>query len=151
MKYPQLFSEEVQAENRSGKRPLSFPALKDRRPRGKITGPAVILAPGGMAEKGAVRTRTAYLSSFSGHADYGQICEWLNKARRIGRIFIIHGQPGSARGLAGYIRDLTPFEATVPAFLEKIYLDTALPEEKVTETPPDILEEAAAADPARYR
>lgn len=148
-KYPQLFSEKVQAENRSGRRPLTFPALKGPPPRGKISGPAVILAPSGMANVGAVRThladhlsdpnsavifvgfqadntlgqeildrpekvlidgetvpvraRTAYLSSFSGHADYGQIGDWLKKAERVGRIFIIHGQPDSARGLAEYI------------------------------------------------
>jgi metallo-beta-lactamase family protein len=178
-KYPQLYSDRVQAENRSGQRPLDFPALKTSPPPGNITGPAVILAPSGMADVGSVRThlanhladpnsavifvgfqadntlgkeildrkssvridkktvpvraRTAYLSSFSGHADYQQICDWLKQAERVGRIFIIHGQPDSARGLAEHIKKETPFTATVPAFLEKIYLDTILPGAKETE------------------
>lgn len=61
-KYPQLFREEVQAEIRVGKKPLSFPALKNFPPRSTIPGPAVILAPSGMATVGAVRNHlTNYL------------------------------------------------------------------------------------------
>jgi len=194
-RYSHLFRDEVQEEIRSGKRPLSFPALKNYPPRGKIAGPAVILAPSGMATVGAirdhlanylsdpksavvfvgfqaegslgkdilerkfavridkkmvpVRASTHYLSSFSGHADYRQIIDWLNKADRIGHIFINHGQPESSAALAERIRAETPFEATVPAFLDKIYLDTVLPEEKATEAGREVPEAKAREAMAR--
>ncbi|MDP8236723.1 MAG: MBL fold metallo-hydrolase [Candidatus Erginobacter occultus] len=190
-KNSRLFNDDIQAEIRAGKRPLSFPALKQFPPRGKINGPAVILAPSGMATVGAVREHLTnhlsdpastvifvgfqadgslgkeildrkslvridkkmvpvrasshYLSSFSGHADYRQIGAWLNQAKRVGHIFIIHGQPDASEGLAEYIQAETPFKATVPKFLQKIYLDTILPEEKATEAGRELPRETARA------
>ncbi len=178
-KYSHLFREEVQSEIRAGKRPLSFPALKNFPPRSTINGPAVILAPSGMATVGAVRNHltnylsdpksavifvgfqasgslgkdildrkysvridkktvpvragTYYLSSFSGHADYRQIIAWLKQARRIGHIFLNHGKPADSQGLAKHIKTETSFSVTIPRFLQKIYLDTVLEEEKTTE------------------
>lgn len=175
-KNSRLFNDEIQAEIRAGHRPLNFPALKGFPPRGGVRGPAVIIAPSGMATTGKirdhlaehlpdpnsavifvgfqadgslgkeildrkftvridrrsypVRAETHYLSSFSGHADYRQIARWLNQASRIGHIFIIHGQPDASAGLKKHIEEATPFPASVPAFLEKVYLDTVLPQEK---------------------
>ncbi len=194
-KHSHLFRDEVQAEIRTGKRPLSFPALKNFPPRSDIVGPAVILAPSGMATVGSVREHltnylpdpksavifvgfqaedtlgrdildrkfsvridgkmvpvrasTHYLSSFSGHADYRQILDWLKKADRVGHIFINHGQPDSSQALAEHIEAETPFEATVPRFLQKIYLDTVLPEEKTTEAGEEIPRETARAPAVR--
>jgi len=164
-----LFNEETQQEIRQRKPPLSFPSLKKYTPDERISGPAVILAPSGMANVGSilthlaaylpdpnsavifvgyqpegmlgrkllegatsanvggkmvpVRAKSYYLSSFSGHADYKQIIEWLNKFRRIREIFVVHGKPDSSRALADYIEIHTPFKAVVPKFLQKIDLN----------------------------
>lgn len=74
-----------------------------------------------------VRAKSYYLSSFSGHADYKQIVDWLNNFKRIGEIFIVHGKPESSQALADYIGAHTPFKAIVPKFLQKIYLRPTLP------------------------
>jgi len=88
-------------------------------------------------EKIPVRASAHYLSSFSGHADYSQIIEWLNKFKRIGKIFVVHGQPDSSRDFARSIEAQTPFEAYVPRFLEKIYLSGSSESEDPEVTNPD--------------
>ncbi|MDP8215522.1 MAG: MBL fold metallo-hydrolase [Candidatus Euphemobacter frigidus] len=61
-KNSQLFNEETKKEIRQRKPPLSFPTLKEHKPEEKIIGPAVILAPSGMANVGSIRTHlTNYL------------------------------------------------------------------------------------------
>ncbi|MFH1038212.1 MAG: MBL fold metallo-hydrolase [PVC group bacterium] len=75
-----------------------------------------------------VRAKSYYLSSFSGHADYRQIIDWLKKFKRIGEIFVVHGQPDSSQALAERIEAETPFRAAVPQFLQKIYLKPILEE-----------------------
>jgi len=54
-----LFNEETRQEIRQRKPPLSFPALKGYTPKDRITGPAVILAPSGMANVGSILTHLA--------------------------------------------------------------------------------------------
>ncbi len=178
-----LFHDDIREEIEDRRLPFSFPGLRSFPPRGRIPGPAVILAPSGMADTGAVREHLAnylpdpnssvifvgyqapgslgreilegkspvridrrtvpvraeahYLSSFSGHADYRQIGEWLNRSDRIGHIFIIHGQPEASAGLKRHIEEVTPFPASVPAFLDKVYLDTLLPQEEKEEEEPE--------------
>jgi metallo-beta-lactamase family protein len=167
-KNSKLFNQETRHEIRQRKPPLFFPGLKQYKPKKRISGPAIILAPSGMATVGAilthlatylpdpksavvfvgfqpegmigrqllegatsvkvggkmvmVRAKSYYLSSFSGHADYKQILEWLDKFKRIREIFVVHGKPDSSLALAEYIESHTPFKAIVPKFLQKIYL-----------------------------
>lgn len=54
-----LFNEETRQEIRQRKPPLSFSALKEYKPEERISGPAVILAPGGMATVGSILTHLA--------------------------------------------------------------------------------------------
>jgi len=44
-----------------------------------------------------VRASIYYLTSFSGHADYRQIINWLKHFQYIGKIFIVHGKPDSSQ------------------------------------------------------
>ncbi|MEA1929083.1 MAG: MBL fold metallo-hydrolase [Candidatus Auribacterota bacterium] len=54
-----LFNDETQQEIRQKKKPLAFPALKSYTPKDRIRGPAVILAPSGMANVGSILTHLA--------------------------------------------------------------------------------------------
>ncbi len=167
-----LYNDETQEAARLGEPPFSFPALWMGRPPDEIDGPAVIIAPGGMADVGSiqkhlarhlsnpnntvlfvgfqaentvgrkildgepiiqledstatVRARSRYLSSFSGHADYKQMTAWLKNFKRIGRIFLIHGQPESTAHFAAHIEENTPFTTHVPEYLEKVTLTPTL-------------------------
>ena len=50
-----LFSPEARAEMAGENPALTFPGLKETKPRGRISGPAVIIAPSGMANVGSIR------------------------------------------------------------------------------------------------
>jgi metallo-beta-lactamase family protein len=163
-----LFDAETQAAMRMRDLPLSFPGLKESKPPDPLSGPAVIIAPGGMATTGNIRKhlvkylpdpRSAvifvgyqadgslgkslldgaqtveidgrrvpvkassyYLSSFSDHADYLQITAWLKKFRRLGTVFLVHGQPDALRDFKKHIEAQTGISTYVPHFLEKITL-----------------------------
>lgn len=54
-----LFNEETLREIQQKKPPLSFPALKGYPPKDRINGPAIILAPSGMANVGSILTHLA--------------------------------------------------------------------------------------------
>ncbi len=64
-----------------------------------------------------------YLGSFSDHADYLQMTAWLKKFRRLGKVFLVHGQPDALRYFRDYISAQTGIPVYVPSFLEKVYLE----------------------------
>jgi metallo-beta-lactamase family protein len=63
-----------------------------------------------------VRAEVASLDELSGHADQGELMCWLETAaRKLKRIFLVHGEPAQSDALAKRIRDDLGVPVTIPA------------------------------------
>jgi metallo-beta-lactamase family protein len=61
-----------------------------------------------------VRAHIAKVESFSVHADADELIEWLGKAAKPGKIFVIHGEQGAQEAMANRIVDQLNWNAIVP-------------------------------------
>jgi metallo-beta-lactamase family protein len=61
-----------------------------------------------------VRAHVAKVESFSVHADADELIEWLGKAAKPGKIFVIHGEQGAQEAMANRIVDQLNWSAVVP-------------------------------------
>lgn len=62
-----------------------------------------------------VRAEVSSLDELSGHADQGELMEWLKPlAPHLKMIFLVHGEPAQSQTLAGLIRSQYGVEVTVP-------------------------------------
>lgn len=63
-----------------------------------------------------LRAEVAKLNELSGHADQRELLEWMRPAARtLKRVFLVHGEPSQAAGLAQAIRERWGLEVTIPA------------------------------------
>ena len=70
-----------------------------------------------------VRAEIVNLPAFSVHADADELLAWLRTASRAPRgVFVVHGEPGPARVLAGRIEDELDWPAIVPRLDETVRL-----------------------------
>jgi metallo-beta-lactamase family protein len=70
-----------------------------------------------------VRAGVAVLDNISGHADYGEILEWLGRFRRPPRCsFITHGEPVAADALRLRIEEALGWQCKVPEYRESVEL-----------------------------
>jgi metallo-beta-lactamase family protein len=68
-----------------------------------------------------VRAEVDCLDELSGHADSGELLEWMKPMTpTLKRVFLVHGEPEQAQALAVAIRKTYGIEAE-PAALGKIY------------------------------
>jgi len=71
-----------------------------------------------------VNATVEYISSFSAHADYKDILEWLEHFKKKPRkIFITHGEPVSSENLKKEIEEKFDVKCHIPKYLEEDYLD----------------------------
>jgi metallo-beta-lactamase family protein len=71
-----------------------------------------------------VKAKIEQLNGFSAHADRDGLLRWLSSLRRPPRrVFITHGELDASRHLAGLIRSRHGWEATVPSYQERVFLD----------------------------
>lgn len=64
-----------------------------------------------------IKAEIKHLHSLSAHADQGELIEWISQLEKPPqRIFLIHGEPGSADAFRVKIRDVYGWEATIPKF-----------------------------------
>jgi metallo-beta-lactamase family protein len=61
-----------------------------------------------------VNAHIAKVESFSVHADADELIEWLGKAAKPGKIFVIHGEQGAQEAMANRIVDQLNWSAVVP-------------------------------------
>jgi metallo-beta-lactamase family protein len=61
-----------------------------------------------------VRAHIAKVESFSVHADADELMEWLGKASKPEKIFVIHGEQGAQEAMANRIIDQLNWNAIVP-------------------------------------
>ncbi len=61
-----------------------------------------------------VRAHIAKVESFSVHADGDELIEWLGKAQKPGKIFVIHGEQGAQEAMANRLVESLNWNAIVP-------------------------------------
>ncbi len=62
-----------------------------------------------------LRAEVASLDELSGHADQGELIEWMRPvARGLKKVFLVHGEPGSMAALAQVIEKEFGVEAVQP-------------------------------------
>jgi len=70
-----------------------------------------------------IRARIESMENLSAHADYGEILAWLGRFHKPpGKTFLVHGEPRAAEALQGKISQQLRWNATIPAYLEKVVL-----------------------------
>ena len=63
-----------------------------------------------------VRAEISSLDELSGHADQGELMEWLKPlAPHLKKVFLVHGEPAQSQALAGAIRSQYGVEVAVPS------------------------------------
>jgi metallo-beta-lactamase family protein len=77
-----------------------------------------------LGQKRKVEARVTQIHGFSSHADRAEILKWLtefNKAPRA--LFLVHGEPESARNFSDYITEKTGWKNYVPAYRDEFILE----------------------------
>jgi metallo-beta-lactamase family protein len=71
-----------------------------------------------------VRARIAQIQGFSAHADQDELLRWFSQLSVSPRhIFITHGEEGVAKNFQHFLTEKTGFEASIPAYGEKVRLE----------------------------
>ena len=71
-----------------------------------------------------VKARVERINGFSAHADKEEMLGWLKKMKTPPRgVFVVHGEPESAKAFANYLRLNTGWTVTTPRYLQQIKLD----------------------------
>lgn len=79
-------------------------------------------------EEIAVRADIRSIDSYSAHADQRDLLEWLGYFRSpVKRVFLVHGEPESAGGLAEQISQRYALPVSVPALGETVQLTAGIP------------------------
>ena len=77
-----------------------------------------------LGQRYPVRARIIQLNGFSAHADRDQLLKWLSGLRRQPRlIFVTHGEPEISKYFAGFVKEKTGWETSVPRYRDEILLD----------------------------
>ena len=71
-----------------------------------------------------VRAEVVDVPDFSVHADAGETIDWLSRAPAPPRtVYVVHGEPASARALADRVTTELGWTAVVPSYRERVLLD----------------------------
>jgi metallo-beta-lactamase family protein len=62
-----------------------------------------------------VRAAVKRVDALSGHGDRGEIGRWLASMPAPRRVFLVHGEPPAARGMADHLRATLGWESTIPS------------------------------------
>ena len=72
------------------------------------------------------RAEVVQLEGFSGHADAGELLDWMRTAPSAPRIvYLTHGEPDAADTLRGRVQRELGWHARVPEHLERVGLEDA--------------------------
>jgi len=70
-----------------------------------------------------IRARIESLEHLSGHADYGEILDWLRQFRKApSRTFVVHGEPAASEALSERITQQLRWKVSIPTYLQKVSL-----------------------------
>ncbi len=71
-----------------------------------------------------VRARVSQINGFSAHADRDELFRWLSSLKRPPKhIFVVHGEPDTAKKFADYIVSKTGWNTSVPEYGQESILD----------------------------
>jgi len=77
-----------------------------------------------LGNKYPVRARIVQIHGFSSHADRDELFRWLSELKRAPRqVFVVHGEPNSARIFGEFIRGKTGWQISVPEYCAEALLD----------------------------
>ncbi len=77
-----------------------------------------------LGQKHPVKARVVRISGFSAHADRDELFKWLTELKKPPRrLFVVHGEPESARSFGDYVRQKTGWKISVPRYQDQIVLD----------------------------
>lgn len=78
-------------------------------------------------EEVPVHCRIEYISSMSGHADRGELFQWMSNFKDSPKMtFTIHGEGKDLQQYAQAIRDKFGWNVMVPQYLESVQLFTGI-------------------------
>jgi len=69
-----------------------------------------------------VRCRVEKIGGFSAHADWKEVLRWLEAMPAPRRVFVTHGEAGSASAMAAHIRERFGWQIEVPSYGERFQL-----------------------------
>ncbi|MHC4115253.1 MAG: MBL fold metallo-hydrolase RNA specificity domain-containing protein [Planctomycetota bacterium] len=76
-----------------------------------------------LGEKRDIKAKIVRISGFSAHADRNELLAWLKELESPPRkVFVVHGEAGSAKSFSDYVRKLTGWDITAPAYGEEAVL-----------------------------
>jgi metallo-beta-lactamase family protein len=71
-----------------------------------------------------VRARIAQISGFSAHADRDELFRWISGIKEPPRhVFVVHGEPDSARSFADFLVKQKSWKASIPAYKDEVILN----------------------------
>jgi len=77
-----------------------------------------------LGQEHQVKARVVQVSGFSAHADRDELFKWLTDLKKPPRrLFIVHGEPDSARHFADYVGQKTSWKVSVPDYQDEFTLD----------------------------
>ena len=77
-----------------------------------------------LGQRHRVRARVSQIHGFSAHADKGELLGWLSSLQRQPRrVFVVHGEAEAARHFAGFVRERTGWETSVPEYQDEVVLE----------------------------
>jgi len=71
-----------------------------------------------------VKARVVKINGFSAHADREELLQWLSGLKRPPKgVFLVHGEPESARHFADFLREKTGWQIHIPAYNDEVLLE----------------------------
>lgn len=71
-----------------------------------------------------VLARVVRINGFSAHADKDGLLDWLKELKSPPRrVFVVHGEEGSAKNFGDYVQKRTGWDVFVPAYLDEVVLN----------------------------
>jgi len=76
-----------------------------------------------LGQRHPVRARVAQIHGFSAHADRDELFRWLSSLQEPPRqVFVVHGEAEAARHFAGFVREKTGWNVSVPQYRDEAVL-----------------------------
>jgi metallo-beta-lactamase family protein len=77
-----------------------------------------------LGEEYKVKAKVVPINGFSAHADKNEMLDWLKKLKSPPRqIFLVHGEPESAKAFGEFLRAKTGWQVSIPAYEDQVVLD----------------------------
>ena len=77
-----------------------------------------------LGQRYKVKAKVVQVNGLSAHADKNEMLNWLKKLKSPPKqIFLVHGEPESAKAFGAFLRDKTGWQVSIPAYEDQVVLD----------------------------